>query len=225
MTRRVNRKVAEKLKMATKYQTRTIELTAPEVRDGDNGVVTIAGYGLKWAEEANIGGWFRERFEKGAFARTLRDDDAKLLAAHGSGTGLPLASTRNKTFKISEDTTGLKFEAELDTDADPEARSVAAKIRRGDVDKMSIGFYERKYRIEKPEEKGKPPLVIHTDVRLLEISVVPHPAYESSSVGARRSAESLREAVDKVIESDHKTQDTLQEARTRLASMTGGSDA
>ena len=148
---------------------------------------TIKGYGLKWSETINYGDMFRERFVKGAFAETLGKHDVKLLIGHNY-EALPLARMDTGTMRVHENEWGLVFEADVD-ERDPEAASLAAKVRSGLADGMSIGFSMRggSERIE--QGKGGKDLDLHIIEKvgeLMEISVVSFPAYSSSSVGMKR---------------------------------------
>lgn len=160
-----------------------------EIRAGgeDKHMSTIKGYGLKWSETINYGDMFREKFMKGAFEETLRQNDVKLLVGHNY-EGLPLARMDTGTMRVHENEWGLVFEADVD-ERDPEAASLAAKVRSGLADGMSIGFTMKggAARIEKG--KGGKDLDLHIIEKvgeLMEISVVSFPAYSSSSVGMKR---------------------------------------
>ena len=82
-------------------------------------------------------GSFTEIVRRGAFRRTLAEDPVvSLLVAHG---GLPLASTRSGTLRLSETDDGLEIDAALDA-RNPLAQEVMSGIGRGDVAEMSFGF-------------------------------------------------------------------------------------
>lgn len=170
-----------------------------EVKQADGGKPTIAGYGLKWSETIDLDpyGNFQERFKRGAFAKTLADNDVKLMVGHNY-EGLPLARVENNTMRVYENTVGLVVEADLD-ESDPEAESLLKKIRSGLADSMSVGFSMRggKETIKTggKDENGdeKPDLRIIEEVgELLEVSVVTWPAYESSSVSMKRAVEHMQ---------------------------------
>ena len=106
-----------------------------EVRSADDGV-TVEGYAAVFDQETNIGGYFREKIEKGAFSEAIGRDDVVFLINH---EGLPLARTRSGTLDLSEGDHGLKVRSVLDP-SDPDVQSIAGKMRRGDLDKMSFAF-------------------------------------------------------------------------------------
>lgn len=166
-------------------------LEVRQAAEGDSsGLTTIRGFGLKWDETIVYGNWFRERIERGAFEETLRNNDVKLLIGHAYDS-LPLASKDTGTMDVVETKEGLEFEARID-ERDPEAASLATKIRAGLADSMSIGFVEGETKVV--QGKKRPDGGRDLDLRIIEkvenlreISVVTWPAYESSSVAARNA--------------------------------------
>lgn len=80
---------------------------------------------------------FIETIAPGAFRRTLNSErEIRMFVNHDSGQ--PLATTRNNSLRLSEDSRGLRAEADLpDTTA---GRDLATLIRSGVVHSMSFGF-------------------------------------------------------------------------------------
>jgi HK97 family phage prohead protease len=82
-------------------------------------------------------GWYREKVDPKAFARTLsRNPDVRLLINHD---GLPLARTISGTLSFEADAKGLKYRAGLDP-TDPDVQSLIPKMRRGDLSGSSFSF-------------------------------------------------------------------------------------
>jgi HK97 family phage prohead protease len=120
---------------------------------------------------------FIERIAPGAFKRSLQSrNDVKLLWNHDSGE--PLASTRSGTMRLVEDSKGLRVEAELAPTT--RGKDLSILMQRGDIDKMSFGFNVQ-------SDSWSPDGNIRTleSVRLLEVSIVSFPAYESSVAQVR----------------------------------------
>jgi HK97 family phage prohead protease len=120
---------------------------------------------------------FIERIAPGAFKRSLQSrNDVKLLWNHDSGE--PLASTRSGTMRLVEDSKGLRVEAELAPTT--RGKDLSILMQRGDIDKMSFGFNVQ-------SDSWSPDGNIRTleSVRLLEVSIVTFPAYESSVAQVR----------------------------------------
>jgi len=82
-------------------------------------------------------GSFTERIAPGAFTRTLSENpDVTMLLNH---EGLPLARTKAGTMTLTQDNIGLKVSAQLDQ-TDPDVQRILPKMRRGDLDEMSMAF-------------------------------------------------------------------------------------
>ena len=158
-----------------------------EIREAADGGLKVEGYAAVFNQEADIGGYFREVFRPGAFAEAIGRDDVVFLVNHD---GLPLARTRSKTLTLSEDDHGLKMATTLDPD-DPDVKAIAGKMRRGDLDKMSIAFLPEPG-FEGWDETGKTPLRIIERANLYDISVVTTPAYDGTKI-ALRSLEKHRD--------------------------------
>jgi len=157
-----------------------------EIRSDADGI-KVEGYAAVFGEETDIGGMFREVIERGAFKDAIGRDDVVFLINH---EGLPLARTRSGTLKLSEDDHGLKIETMLDPD-DPDVKSIAGKMKRGDLDKMSFAFYPE---VQEWDEEGEIPLRTIKKASLHDVSVVTSPAYSGTEI-ALRSLEASRKAV------------------------------
>lgn len=137
--------------------------------------MVLEGYAALYNEPTDLGP-FREMIAPGAFAEVL-DDDVRLLLNHD---GAPLARTKNGTLQLSDDERGLMYRAELiDTQA---GRDLYAMVKRGDITQSSFGFT-----IEKQEIQEDGLRVITKVGRLLDVSPVTYPAYESTEVYARQA--------------------------------------
>jgi HK97 family phage prohead protease len=135
----------------------------------------------------------------------------RLLINH---EGLPLARTKNGTMTLTEDGTGLRFDAVLaDTS---ESRDLYKLIERGDVDQMSFAF--RVIRQKWNEDRSERTL---TEVSLSDgdVSVVTYPAYPATSVEAR---EALMKAVQAVKEGREVTGESLIVLETIFSDLQEG---
>ncbi len=152
--------------------------------EGDG--MTFEGYAAVFNSDSNaLPFWGIERIAPGAFAKSLSEArNIRMFANHNSD--LLLASTANKSLRLSEDDTGLKVEADLpDTTL---GRDLATLVKRGDVDSMSFGFIPVKYQTK--TDKAGIDRTTHTEVRLLEVSpVTSWPAYDATSAFVRHLAE------------------------------------
>lgn len=214
--------------MATQIEHRWfagLEVRQAEGADADT--ATIRGYGLKWGETVTLYNRFRERFERGAFKRTIKEDDARLMIGHNY-EGLPLARVSTGTMRLREDSDGLVVEADLDT-RQTDASDLVRKIRRGDVDGMSVGFSMDggKEEIESGKEKddGSRELDLHVikEVgKLYEVSAVTFPAYESSDLSMRRTLDLLAARAKEQSNVESTTYTDLLTARAKACAILMG---
>ena len=158
-----------------------------EVRAEDDGAVRVEGYAAVFGEETDIGGFFRERIERGAFSDAIKNDDVVFVFNHDEAT--IMARTRSGTLSLTEDDRGLRMSAELDL-SDPDVQRVHVKMKRGDLDKMSFAFWAEK---QEWDESQDPPLRTIKQARLHDVSVVTTPAYDGTEIGLR-SLEKFRKA-------------------------------
>lgn len=185
--------------MANDFEARGRHVRLPaEIRADDDGV-TVEGYAAVFDEETDIGGFFVERIERGAFKDAIGRDDVVFLINH---QGLPLARTRSGTLELSEDDHGLKIRTVLDA-GDPDVARIVGKMQRGDLDKMSFAFWAER---QEWDETGDVPVRTIKEARLHDVSIVTTPAYEGTEIGLR----SL-EAAQKELR-----QQNFSAARTRL---------
>lgn len=168
--------------MISKTETRELATDAIEIREDDDGNRTISGYAVKWEMKSQVLGMFykfREQIKKGAFADSLEKDDQRFLWSHD--TSKVLGRTKNKTLRLEEDETGLRFE--LDLPNTTLGNDTYESIKRGDVDGVSFGFKVESDEVQEPDDDL--PLRTITKARLLEVSAVAFPAYPDSEVSAR----------------------------------------
>lgn len=159
-----------------------------KIRADEQGI-RVSGYAAVFNETADIGGYFRERILPGAFRDAIGRDDVVFLINHD---GLPLARTRSGTLTLKEDERGLLMETVLDP-TDPDVASITAKMKRGDLDKMSFGFFMQGG-VQTWDESVDPPLrTIEKVGSLYDVSIVTTPAYDGTEIGMR-SLESHRAA-------------------------------
>lgn len=155
-----------------------------EVREKDGGLY-VEGYAAVFGEETNVGGMFREVIERGAFIDAIGRDDVVFLINH---EGLPLARTRSGTLTLEEDDRGLKIKTSLDPE-DPDVRSIAGKMKRGDLDKMSFAFWPE---VQEWDESGDLPLRTIKRASLYDVSIVTTPQYEGTEIALRNLAASRK---------------------------------
>lgn len=151
-----------------------------EIRQDADGI-KVEGYAAVFEQETDIGGHFREKIERGAFSEAIGRDDVVFLINH---EGLPLARTRSGTLKLEQDDHGLKISTTLDAD-DPDVKSIAGKMKRGDLDKMSFAFWPE---VQEWDESQDPPLRTISKASLFDVSIVTTPAYDGTEIALRNMA-------------------------------------
>jgi hypothetical protein len=154
---------------------------APTRAKGGSDARTIAGYASIFGAQTVIGNdLFREVVDRGAFSRALLKSDVRLLYNHDSNQ-LPLGRTSAGTLRVIEDARGLKYVATL-PDSE-QGRSLFAAIQRGDVRESSFQFILTKDVWEPPSRGHRLPLRRIVEVgRLMDVSAVTFPAYDSATV-------------------------------------------
>jgi HK97 family phage prohead protease len=112
-----------------------------ELRSKDDGnTLTFTGYAsvtdTPYEIEDFIGA-YTETVSRGAFKKTLAEGaDVPFKLNHD---GMTLARTKSGTMRLSEDSTGLHVEADLDA-RNPVVQSIQSAMERGDLDEMSFAF-------------------------------------------------------------------------------------
>lgn len=170
--------------MAKTKETRTFDITKLSTRDAtEEQPSKITGYAAVFNSKTNIGGWFDEVIEPGAFARSLSENsDIRALFNHNWDN--VLGRTKSGTLRLEEDEKGLKFEIELPNTS--VGRDLAESMSRGDINQCSFGFWITE---ENWDYNVEPALRTIKEVELYEISVVSIPAYDDTEASLVRGKE------------------------------------
>ncbi|MET8650748.1 HK97 family phage prohead protease [Nocardia aurea] len=138
----------------------------------------VHGVAVPYGQVAEIyedGFTYQERFEQGAFARSIRERGAKvrLFVSHDTRR-LPVG----RAVELEERSDGLHvaFEVAQTRDGD----DAIELVRSGTVDAFSVGFRGLHHRMD-----GE--VVVRTEAALMEVSLVSFPAYSGASVAGVRS--------------------------------------
>ena len=141
----------------------------------------IEGYFAVFDSEYNIFNGASESIAPTAFDKTI-SGDIRALIDHE--THLVLGRTKAGTLELRIDSHGLWGRVRINPN-DVDAMNLYERVKRGDVDQCSFGFEivseETEYR-----EDGSVHWTI-TEVNLFEVSVCTFPAYEETSVSARKN--------------------------------------
>lgn len=162
--------------------------TRPEdfkTRD-DDGNPIIEGYFAVFNSNYELWEGASESIAPTAFDNTLSGDIRALI---NHDTTLVIGRTTNGTLELKVDSRGLWGRVKINP-KDQDALNIHARVERGDVTQCSFGFY-----IREEETEFLPDGSVHwtlTDVELFEVSCCTFPAYEETSISARkRDAEDL----------------------------------
>jgi HK97 family phage prohead protease len=135
----------------------------------------LTGYAALWNVWSEDLGGFKEKINRGTFARGVRQD---VRALFNHNPNFVLGRTKSGTMALKEDHKGLHYEIDLpDTQA---ASDLRKSIKRGDVNQSSFSFSTREdsWNSERTERTL-------LDVDLYDVSPVTFPAYTQTSVSAR----------------------------------------
>ena len=173
-----------------------------ETREAD-GELYIEGYFNVFNSPYELWKGATEIVKPGAFADCL-SQDVRALVNHDST--LVLGRTKAGTLELKEDSRGLWGRIKINRD-DADAMNLYARVQRGDVDQCSFGFdIERETFVDLGN--GEYRWEIEKVNPLYEVSVCTFPAYEETSVSARkkqlediqhRQAEAWRETMKKKL--------------------------
>jgi len=166
--------------MELRYNTRA-EKNLQEIRTrNENGDPIIEGYFVVFDGVYNIAEGVTESVDRHAFDDTI-GGDIRILVDHD--TRLVLGRTTSGTAKVSVDERGVWGHVDINPN-DSDAVNAHARVERGDVTQGSFGFdildEETEFR-----DDGSVHFTIKK-VELYEMSVVTFPAYEETSISARK---------------------------------------
>ena len=151
-----------------------------KTRDAD-GKLYIEGYFAVFDSPYPLWDGAEEVIKPGAFEGVLTQD-VRALVNHD--TTLVMGRTTAGTLLLKQDETGLWGQIEINRD-DTDAMNLYARVQRGDVSQCSFGFdIERETFVDLGD--GRCRWEIEKVNPLYEVSVCTFPAYEATSVSARR---------------------------------------
>jgi len=154
-----------------------------ELREDAAGAPHLVGYAAVFGAVADLG-WFTETIDRGAFTKTVGEDDIRGLIDHDPCR--IIGRNTAKTMTLELDDIGLKFDIELP--GTTPGRDIAESVKRGDVSGCSFAFETRADSWVYTADSAARTLL---DVKLYDVGPVTFPAYADTSV-AVRSLESFR---------------------------------
>lgn len=179
--------------------------------EGENGEKIITGRPIVYEAKTDLG-YFDEVIARGALdGADLRD--VRFLVNHDT-LMIPLARSRrnngNSTMKLSTDFDGMSMDfVKLDVENNSDARALYSAVQRGDITGMSFMFS-----IDAQEwldlESEHPTRRITKIGKVVEVSAVTFPAYDSTEISARskEALDSARLELESAREQRAKSVDT-----------------
>jgi HK97 family phage prohead protease len=179
--------------------------------ESENGEKIITGRPIVYEAKTDLG-YFDEVIARGALdGADLRD--VRFLVNHNTSM-IPLARSRrnngNSTMKLSTDFDGMNMDfVKLDVENNSDARALYSAVQRGDITGMSFCFS-----IDAQEwldlESDHPTRRITKIGKVVEVSAVTFPAYDSTEISARskEALESARLELESAREQRAKSVDT-----------------
>lgn len=160
-------------------QLRTVATQFATREDGE--APHIEGYFAVFNSNYEIAPGMSESIAPGAFSRSL-SGDVRALINHD--TTLVLGRTKAHTLRLSEDERGLFGDITINPN-DQDAVNLYERVKRGDVDQCSFGFEI----VREDTEVGEDGSIHWTiqEVNLFEVSACTFPAYEATSLAARKA--------------------------------------
>lgn len=162
-------------------QERRFEFQARAAGGGDGQELYVEGYATIFDSETvlfEMGGVeYKEMICSGAFDSCKMDD----VIFNYNHAGKVMARTRNQTLQLSIDEKGLHIRARLDgTD---EGRRLYEEIQGGYIDRMSFAFTVNEESYDQESHLWK----VRGIKRLYDVSAVDIPAYDDTSIEARKN--------------------------------------
>ena len=160
----------------------------------------LRGYAIVYnsLSEPLYGDLFRERINRGAFTKSLLENDQVCLWGHD--TRYVLGRKSSGTLILREDDKGLYFEVSLPNTT--WARDLKESVDRGDIKQMSFGFKVVRDNWLDDKETLKEysmPIREVEEITLHEISLVTFPAYTETNVRDQNNDAYIPKPPDKPI--------------------------
>lgn len=152
--------------LTTGTQHRTVELHRSQDGDGRS----FTGIAVPYDDEVTIYPGFRESFAPGSIV----EDDQILFWRHLEPIG---------TYTGTDTPAGRQIDARISDTA--QGRDAATLMRDGAITRLSVGFEPRTW--EETKHDDGTVTIRHTAVRVREVSMVPHPAYDNATITDHRN--------------------------------------
>lgn len=152
-----------------------------ELREGDDGSLTLVSHAPPWESLSVDMGGFREKFERGAFSNLVDD----IVATYEHNSGDILGRTSAGTLRLKDDENGLRYAVDLDDTT--VAQDVGKRVKNGNVRGSSFEFAVRDGGDAWTEDENGRAIrtVLKGGAKLFQVGPVTRPAYQDTSVALR----------------------------------------
>ena len=147
----------------------------------DNGEKFIEGYFATFGGVYELWPGASESIDSHAFDGALADDIRALIDHE---TRLVLGRNKSATLELKVDERGLWGRIKINQ-SDTDAMNLYARVERGDVDQCSFGFDILDEKTEYRDDGSVHWIIMK--VKMYEVSCVTFPAYEDTSIAARKN--------------------------------------
>ncbi len=183
-----NKYLDESLIVTRTYEIEDIKVLEARSLSGeeDKNCKRLEGHPAIYNSKTNIGNYFYEVIERGAFEGC--DFDDVLFFINHNTNKIPLARSRrnntNSTMEIKLDNIGLFMRADIDIENNSEAKQLYSSVSRGDINGMSFMFRVKEQKWENLDT-DMPTRRILKVAKVFEVSAVNQPAYDQTDINAR----------------------------------------
>lgn len=157
------------------------QVRAEQIEGSDTGEMWVEGYAVRFNSPTVLfemdGMEYSEQVAADAFTDCRMDD----VIFNYNHSGKVMARTRNRTLQLSVDESGLFIRARLD--GTEEGRRLYDEISKGYIDRMSFQFTIGS---EAYDNSNRMWTILRVK-RLYDVSAVDIPAYDDTSISARRA--------------------------------------
>lgn len=159
-----------------------VQTREAEIENSESKELWVEGYAVMFNSPTVLFEYgdieYKEQIERGAF-EDCNMSDVIFNYNHG---GKVMARTRNNTLQLEVREDGLFIRARLD--GTEEGRRLYDEIKGGYIDRMSFQFTIRKETYDQQDHMW----TVHKLKRLYDVSAVDIPAYDDTSIEARRNS-------------------------------------
>lgn len=143
----------------------------------------IEGYFVVFNQETRLTKNIYEMVSPEAVTRSLAENDIRALFSHKDDK--VLGRLKNKTLQLTADDYGIRGRITINEN-DREAMDIYERVKRGDIDSCSFGFYVNENGEERIARDDGSHLFVLRDINIQEVSVVTFPAYPQTQISARK---------------------------------------